>query len=98
MEITVNQNGTDLTLTPIGRLDTTTAPQLQATINENIRDVTGLTFDLSKLVYLSSAGLRVLMNAQKTMKQQGKMRITHVNEDIMDIFEMTGLTDVFRFE
>ncbi len=95
MEITVNKNGTELTLSPIGKLDTATSPQLQAAVDENISGVTGLTFDLEKLVYLSSAGLRVLMSAQKTMNKQGEMVITNVNEDIMDIFDMTGLTDVF---
>ena len=98
MEIKVNKNGTELTLTPIGRLDTTTSPQLQTALDENFSDVTDLTFDLLKLNYLSSAGLRVLMNAQKIMLKQGKMRITNVNEDIMDIFDMTGLTDVFHIE
>lgn len=96
MEITVNKNGTELTLSPIGKLDTATSPQLQAAVDENISGVTGLTFDLEKLVYLSSAGLRVLMSAQKTMNKQGEMVITNVNEDIMDIFDMTGLTDVFK--
>ncbi len=96
MEITVNKNGTELTLSPIGKLDTATSPQLQAAVDENISGVTGLTFNLEKLVYLSSAGLRVLMSAQKTMNKQGEMVITNVNEDIMDIFDMTGLTDVFK--
>ncbi len=96
MEITVNKNGTELTLSPVGKLDTATSPQLQAAVDENISGVTGLTFDLEKLVYLSSAGLRVLMSAQKTMNKQGEMVITNVNEDIMDIFDMTGLTDVFK--
>lgn len=98
MEITVNKNETELTLTPIGRLDTSTSPQLQAAVDENISDVTDLTFDLSKLIYLSSAGLRVLMNAQKIMLKQGKMRIINASEDIMDIFDMTGLTEVFTIE
>jgi len=87
-----------LTLTPIGRLDTTTSPQLQESIDENISGVSDLTFDLSKLNYLSSAGLRVLMSTQKIMLTQGKMRITNVNEDILEIFDMTGLTDVLTIE
>ena len=61
MEIIVNKNGTELTVCPVGKLDTATSPQLQAAINENISGVTDLTFDLKKLAYLSSAGLRVLM-------------------------------------
>lgn len=95
MEIIVNKNGTELTVCPIGKLDTATSPQLQAAINENISGVTDLTFDLKKLAYLSSAGLRVLMSSQKTMNKQGNMRLSNVNEDIMDILDMTGLTDVF---
>jgi anti-sigma B factor antagonist len=95
MEIIVNKNGTELTVCPIGKLDTATSPQLQAAIDENISGVTDLTFDLKKLAYLSSAGLRVLMSAQKTMNKQGNMRLSNVNEDIMDILDMTGLTDVF---
>lgn len=95
MEIIVNKNGTELTVCPVGKLDTATSPQLQAAIDENISGVTDLTFDLKKLVYLSSAGLRVLMSAQKTMNKQGNMRLSNVNEDIMDILDMTGLTDVF---
>jgi anti-sigma B factor antagonist len=95
MEIIVNKNGTELTVCPVGKLDTTTSPQLQAAIDENISGVTDLTFDLKKLAYLSSAGLRVLMSAQKTMNKQGNMKLSNVNEDIMDILDMTGLTDVF---
>ncbi|MEE3332965.1 MAG: STAS domain-containing protein [Ruminococcus sp.] len=95
MEIIVNKNGTELTVCPIGKLDTATSPQLQAAIDENISGVTDLTFDLKKLAYLSSAGLRVLMSSQKTMNKQGNMRLSNVNEDIMDILDMTGLTDVF---
>ena len=96
MEIIVNKNGTELTVCPVGKLDTATSPQLQAAIDENISGVTDLTFDLKKLPYLSSAGLRVLMSAQKTMNKQGNMRLSNVNEDIMDILDMTGLTDVFK--
>jgi anti-sigma B factor antagonist len=95
MEIIVNKNGTELTVCPVGKLDTATSPQLQAAIDENISGVTDLTFDLKKLAYLSSAGLRVLMSSQKTMNKQGNMRLSNVNEDIMDILDMTGLTDVF---
>lgn len=95
MEIIVNKNGTELTVCPVGKLDTATSPQLKAAIDENISGVTDLTFDLIKLAYLSSAGLRVLMSAQKTMNKQGNMRLSNVNEDIMDILDMTGLTDVF---
>lgn len=98
MEIAVNKNGTELTVSPVGRIDTATAPQLQAVVNENISGVTDLTFDFKKLKYLSSAGLRVLMSTQKVMMKQGKMRLINVNDDVMDIFDMTGLTDVFEIE
>lgn len=96
MKIEVNKNGTVLTISPSGRLDTSTSPELQAVVSENIDGVTDLTFDLKQLDYLSSAGLRVLMSSQKIMNKQGDMRLINVNEDVMDIFDMTGLTDVFE--
>ena len=98
MEIKVNKNGTELTISPVGRMDTATSPEVQAAVDENIGDATDLTFDLGELKYLSSAGLRVLMSAQKTMLSQGSMKLINVNEDILDIFDMTGLTDVFEIE
>ncbi len=98
MEITVNKNENTLTISPIGRIDTATAPELQTAVNENISGVTDLTFDLKQLQYISSAGLRVLMSTQKTMNQQGSMKLIHVNEEVMDVFDMTGLTDVFDIE
>jgi anti-sigma B factor antagonist len=98
MEINVNKNGTALTIAPVGRIDTVTSPELQAVVDENIDGVTDLTFDLKQLKYLSSAGLRVLMGAQKIMNKQGDMRLCNVNEDVLDIFDMTGLTDVFEIE
>ena len=96
MKIEVNKNGTVLTISPSGRLDTSTSPELQAVVSENIDGVTDLTFDLKQLDYLSSAGLRVLMSSQKIMNKQGDMRLINVKEDVMDIFDMTGLTDVFE--
>ena len=95
MEIAVNANGTALTISPVGRIDTATAPEVQKVVNENINGVTDLTFDLKQLKYLSSAGLRVLMSAQKIMNKQGEMKLINVNEDVLDVFDMTGLTDVF---
>ncbi len=88
MEITVNKNENTLTISPIGRIDTATAPELQTAVNENISGVTDLTFDLKQLQYISSAGLRVLMSTQKTMNQQGSMKLIHVNEEVMDVFDM----------
>ena len=98
MKIEVNKNGNVLTISPFGRLDTSTSPELQVVVTDNIDGVTDLTFDLKQLDYLSSAGLRVLMSTQKIMNKQGEMRLINVNEDVMDIFDMTGLTDVFDIE
>ena len=98
MKIDVNKNGNVLTISPFGRLDTSTSPELQVVVTDNIDGVTDLTFDLKQLDYLSSAGLRVLMSTQKIMNKQGEMRLINVNEDVMDIFDMTGLTDVVDIE
>lgn len=98
MEIAVNKNGTELTISPVGRIDTATAPEVQAVVDENIGGATTLTFDLKDLKYLSSASLRVLMSAQKIMNKQGSMKLVNVNDDVLDIFDMTGLTDVFEIE
>lgn len=98
MKIEIQKDGTSLTIIPDGRLDTSTSPVLKKTVEENITDVTDLTFDLKKLGYLSSAGLRVLMMAQKAMQKQGKMRLINVSEDIIDIMDMVGLTDIFTIE
>jgi anti-sigma B factor antagonist len=98
MEINVTKNGTEVIITPVGRLDTVTAPELQAFVDHTIDGATAMIFDLIQLKYLSSAGLRVLMGAQKVMNKQGDMRLRNVNEDILDIFDMTGLTDVFEIE
>ena len=86
--------GNKLTLALSGRLDTTTAPKLDTELKQNISGVEELILDLSGLEYLSSAGLRVLLSAQKVMNRQGSMVIGHVNETIMDIFEITGFVDI----
>lgn len=98
MEIAVNKNGTELMICPVGRINTATAPELQEIVDQNIDGTTDLTFDFKKLEYLSSAGLRVLMSAQKIMNKQGKMKLINVNEEVLEIFDMTGLTDVFVIE
>ena len=77
-----------------GRLDTNTAPQLEAELKASLPGVTELELDFSGLEYISSAGLRVLLSAQKTMNKQGKMTIHHVNETIMEVFEITGFVDI----
>ena len=81
-----------------GRLDTVTAPELEKELTQMLPDLTGLTLDFEKLDYISSAGLRVLLAAQKTMAGHGEMKITHVNEIIMEIFEVTGFSDILTIE
>ena len=87
-----------LTITLTGRLDTTTAPQLETELKQNISGVEALILDFSGLEYLSSAGLRVLLSAQKAMNRQGSMTVKNVNEIIMEIFEVTGFVDLLTIE
>ena len=94
MNIVTEKTGDALVVTLEGRLDTTTAPRLEEALKVSLDDVTDLTLDLEKLEYLSSAGLRVLLAAQKTMNKQGTMTVTNVNETIQEIFEVTGFTDI----
>ncbi len=94
MNITKTQNGSELTIALEGRLDTSTAPQLEAELKRSIDGVTSLVFDFAKLEYLSSAGLRVLLAAQKVMNRQGSMALCNVNETIMEVFEITGFVDI----
>ena len=98
MEINKELNGTELTLKLEGQLDTLTAPELGKVIDESIEGLTLIRFDMSDLKYLSSAGLRVLMNTQKKMNEQGSMKVVGANETIMEVFDMTGLCDVFDIE
>lgn len=98
MEIVKNQEGTSLNLEVIGRLDTTTAPQLETEIKESLEGITDLTLDFANLEYVSSAGLRVLLAAQKTMNKQGKMVIKNVCDDINEVFEITGFSDILTVE
>lgn len=81
-----------------GRLDAATAPQLEKELNESINGIKKLEFDLEKLEYISSAGLRVLLSAQKTMNKQGSMTVMNVNETIMEIFEVTGFNDILTIQ
>ena len=89
---------TRLTITLTGRMDTITAPKLEAELKQCISDVEELVLDLAGLEYLSSAGLRVLLAAQKVMNRQGSMMVKNVNETIMEIFEVTGFVDVLTIE
>ena len=98
MNIEKNLNGSELVVKVIGRLDTVTAPQLEAEFKQNINGVEKLVLDFAELEYLSSAGLRVLLAAQKVMNKQGEMTIKNVNEMINDIFEVTGFIDVLTIE
>jgi len=81
-----------------GRLDTMTAPDLEKDLKESLEGITDLTLDFEKLEYISSAGLRVLLSAQKTMNKQGTMKLVHVNKTIMEIFEVTGFSDILTIE
>ncbi len=98
MTITPVKNGTELTLKLEGRLDTTTAPQLENELKESLDGVSSLTLDMEKLEYISSAGLRVLLSAQKKMNAQGDMKVVHVGDTIMEIFEVTGFSDILTIE
>ena len=98
MNIEKNVNGTVTALKIIGRLDTTTAPALEATIDGCIAGVQELVLECDALEYVSSAGLRVLLKAQKQMINQGSMKLTGVNETIMEVFEITGFADILTIE
>ena len=91
-------SGTETTLHISGRLDTTTAPALEAAVTEVTSGCDTLVLDLAGLEYISSAGLRVILKAQKTMMAKGGMKVLHVNETIMEIFEITGFSDILVIE
>lgn len=94
MTIVKNLNGTELNIAITGRLDTATAPQLEVELNQSLTGIEKLVLDFSALEYISSAGLRVLLQTQKTMNKQGEMIIRNVNETISEIFEVTGFVDI----
>ena len=98
MTIEKNLNGTEVNVKVTGRLDTTTAPELEAELKQSFGGITKLVLDFMELEYLSSAGLRVLLGAQKTMNKQGEMIIKNVNETINEIFEVTGFIDILTIE
>ena len=91
-------DGKTLTVALEGRLDTTTAPQLEAELKAAMDGADSLILDFEKLEYISSAGLRVLLSAQKVMARQGEMKIVHVNETILEIFEVTGFSEILTIE
>ena len=98
MTINKNLEGSKLEIALEGRLDTMTAPSLEEEVKNSIDGIKELIFDLKNLVYVSSAGLRVLLSAQKTMNKQGSMTIKNANEEVMEIFEVTGFIDILNIE
>lgn len=98
MDIRKTLNGNELLVAVEGRLDTTTAPQLEEDVRSGIGGVKSLVFDFEKLEYISSAGLRVLLAMQKIMNKQGSMTIRNVNETVMEVFEVTGFVDILTIE
>ena len=98
MTIEKTVSGTELTVALEGRLDTTTAPQLEAVVKESLDGITDLVLDFANLEYVSSAGLRVILASQKTMNKQGTMVIRNVSNDIQEVFEITGFSDILTIE
>ena len=98
MTITKELNGTNLTIALEGRLDTMTAPELEAELNQSLGNADSLTLDFSKLEYISSAGLRVLLSAHKIMSAKCGMKVTNVNEIVREVFEVTGFADILTIE
>ena len=98
MTIEIKKNNQETIIEIVGRLDTITAPALDKTINEDIEDTKNLVLDLKGTEYISSAGLRVLLSAQKKMQKVGSMKVTGVCEEVMEVFEMTGFADILVIE
>ena len=98
MTIEIKKNNQETIIEIVGRLDTTTAPALDKTINEDIGDAKNLVLDVKGMEYISSAGLRVLLAAQKKMQKIGSMKVTGVCEEVMEVFEMTGFADILVIE
>ena len=98
MTIEIKKNAEETIIAVTGRLDTTTAPALDKTINEDIGDTKNLILDVKGMEYISSAGLRVLLSAQKKMQKIGSMKVKNVCEEVMEVFEMTGFADILVIE
>ncbi len=98
MTIDIKKSNNSILVSVAGRLDTTTAPSLEAELNTAIGDNAELILDFAELEYISSAGLRVILTTQKIMNKQGKMIIKNVNADVMEVFEITGFTDILTIE
>lgn len=98
MKMTKETNGNALTIQMEGRLDTITAPELEKELKQSLDGVQLLTLDMAGLEYISSAGLRVLLSAQKTMNRQGRMVVRHAGPNVMEVFEVTGFSDLLNLE
>jgi anti-sigma B factor antagonist len=98
LNIEKKSHGKNLDITLEGRLDTTTAPELETIVRTGLDGAELLTFDFAKLEYISSAGLRILLAAQKIMNKQGKMVVKNVSEEVKEIFEVTGFSDILTIE
>ena len=98
MTIEIKKNTTETIIEIVGRLDTITAPALDKTINEDIAGTENLVLDVKGMEYISSAGLRVLLGAQKKMQKIGSMKVINVCEAVMEVFEMTGFADILVIE
>ena len=98
MMIEIKRNAEETTIEIVGRLDTTTAPALEKAINRDIAETKNLILNVKGLEYISSAGLRVLLGAQKKMQKIGSMKVTNVCEEVMEVFEMTGFADILTIE
>ena len=98
MMIEIKKNVENTTIDIVGRLDTTTAPSLEKMLNEDVGESKNLIFDFKGLEYISSAGLRVLLSAQKRMQKIGSMKVINVCEEVMEVFEITGFADILTIE
>lgn len=98
MKINYNKESEKLTVAPEGRIDTMSAPVFEKEVGELIEGVTDLVLDMTKVEYVSSAGLRVILKVQKVMFNQGKMKLIGVNESIMEVFEITGFSNILKIE
>ena len=98
MTIEIKRNAEETIIEIVGRLDTNTAPALDKTISNDIEGTKNLVLDFKSLEYISSAGLRVLLGAQKKMQKIGSMKVTNVCEDVMEVFELTGFADILTIE
>ena len=98
MTLEIKRSAEETVIEIVGRLDTITSPTLDKTINEDLADVKNIVINAKELEYISSAGLRVLLKAQKRMQKIGTMKLTNVSEEVMEVFEMTGFADILTIE